>query len=106
MSSVTLMAPLVVHCSSISVGALHRIGDGGVTRKSVMWTVDAGPPLGAPEGDVVGGAAGEVVDVRTDLVVGLVDTGTVDRVDRVELVGLVDLAPTVVGVLVVVEDDE
>jgi hypothetical protein len=103
-----LTAPLVVHFNSISVGALHWTGDGGVTRKSVMWTVDAGPPVDAPA--VVGVAAVEVVGARSGLVVpvdrGTVERGTVERVEPVERVELVERDSTVVGVLLVVEDDE
>jgi translation elongation factor EF-Tu-like GTPase len=106
MRSVTLTAPLVVHVSSISVGALHWTGDEGVTRKSVMWTVDAAPPFDPPP--VVGVAAIEVVDRRGVAVVGLVDRGIVDRgtVERVEVVEVVGLDPTGCRVLLVVEDDE
>jgi hypothetical protein len=81
--------------SSIIVGALHDTGDEGVTRKSVMRTVDAVPPAEA-------GGAGAVVVVGAlgAAVVVVVETGVVDGAELVELAG------TDVAVVVVVEDEE
>jgi hypothetical protein len=98
MESVTLVAPLVVHRSSISVGALHGTGDGGVMRKSVMRTVDVVFPA-----DVGGVAAAVVVDGRAVGVVGLVETGAVEAAVPV---GRVEVVSTDVAGLVLVEDDE
>jgi hypothetical protein len=75
---------------------LHDTGDGGVMRKSVMWTVDAGPP----PADVGGAAAVVVVDPRDPFVVGIVDAGVVERTE------VVDVDSTAGGLLVVVDDDE
>jgi hypothetical protein len=92
--SVTVVAPLVVQLSSICVGALHDTGEGGVLRKSVMWTVDAAPP------PVVGGGA-TVVFVEPP-VVGLVDRGAVEDVG----LGEVDVeGENDVGVVVVVDEE-
>ena len=95
--SVTVLAPLDVHDSSIIVGALQDTGDEGAAWKPLMRTLDVVPPA-----VVAGVGAVVVVAVRRGAVVEVVARGAVVGA----FVEVVELGLRDVDIVVVVDEEE